>query len=466
MARYSARQRLNAKIVGGLGIVLAGLAPAPAVAQEQGIARVDNDRALQWNTFAARLIEAHRQRIAAEPVTMTERIGGYAGLPNFYREEIYRTGPPDRIIARVFWEREKPNRLHAIELFFHDAKGRLSVDYRAAYLARFRNAPIQTYVNVHQIDSDLRAYRQFDASGNIIYEQCRGDHFGDAVELDLEEGWVPPPERVSTELYVSCFGDLPLHADAFLDPVALVGRDQEKAGSVNPPAPANDLAGLSERIRRNPDNVAALVRRGELHFRNQRFIPALADFDAALALDPDADAAHFGRGMVLGRMGQLDEAIQALGIYIDRNPESSLAYTKRGVRHIWNKEFGNARKDLEMAIFLDNTNAEAHDDLGVALAQLGDRDGALENFLKARELDPTYQKAHHNLGMVYFMKNETAKALDAVNEALRLQADNRSSLLLKATILNAQGRQPEAERLRRRAETLPTGNWSERSGIQ
>ena len=33
-------------------------------------------------------------------------------------------------------------------------------------------------------------------------------------------------------------------------------------------------------------------------------------------------------------------------VYIERNPTSSLAYTKRGVRHIWRKDFESARLDL------------------------------------------------------------------------------------------------------------------------
>lgn len=221
---------------------------------------------------------------------------------------------------------------------------------------------------------------------------------------------------------------------------------------------ADELARLTARIASNPTDAKALIRRVDRLFQMRRLEAALADFDAALALNPDADAAHFGRGITLGRLGRLDEGIRALGVFIDHNPESSLAYTKRGVRHIWNKDFAKAREDLEMAVFLDERNAEAHDDLGGVLAQLGDADAALTHFQRARELDPSYQKAHHNLGMVYFMKNQSEKALAAVKEALRLQGDNRSSLFLKATILDALNRQGEADRLRRRAETVPAGN--------
>lgn len=230
MARFTARKGLSAAVAVGLAALVGVAAPAAIAAEDKGGARVDSSRARQWNAFVDRLLAAHGVRLALEPTTKTEKIGGYAGLPGFYREEIYRTASPDRVIARVFWERENPENLNAIELYFHDAEGRLSVDYRAAYLARFRNAPIQTLINVHQHDADLHAFRQFDASGAIIYEQCRGDYFGDAVTLDLEEGFVPPPEEVPTELYVSCFGFLPLHADDFLDPMALVRPADGKSG--------------------------------------------------------------------------------------------------------------------------------------------------------------------------------------------------------------------------------------------
>ncbi len=73
--------------------------------------------------------------------------------------------------------------------------------------------------------------------------------------------------------------------------------------------------------------------------------------------------------MALGRAGRIEEGIQFLTVYIRRNPGDSHAYTKRGVRHIWNGDLKAAKRDLTRAIELDPGNAEAHAQRAVHLLQ-------------------------------------------------------------------------------------------------
>jgi tetratricopeptide (TPR) repeat protein len=90
---------------------------------------------------------------------------------------------------------------------------------------------------------------------------------------------------------------------------------------------------------------------------------------------------------------------------------------------------------------------------------------AAEHFSTAIRLDPSYQKAYHNLAMCYFMAGQAHNALKIVDEGLALNADNRNSLLLKSTILEALDRKTEAREIADQAEFLPESNWSERSAI-
>ena len=73
--------------------------------------------------------------------------------------------------------------------------------------------------------------------------------------------------------------------------------------------------------------------------------------------------------MALGRMGLVYEGIADLGVFIQRHPDSSVAYTKRGVRNIWRNNLVEAERDLTRAVQLDPFNAEARDDLGVVHAK-------------------------------------------------------------------------------------------------
>lgn len=222
----------------------------------------------------------------------------------------------------------------------------------------------------------------------------------------------------------------------------------------------------NRRLFADPGQARLYVKRGNAYFRLHEFDKAIEDFDAAIRLDAGLDEAYFGRGMALGRAGEIDQAIADLGVYIARNPKSSVAYTKRGVRYLWKGDVANAEKDLARAITLDPDNAEAHDDLGVIHAQRGEYAKAAGHFSTTIRLDPSYQKAYHNLAMVQYLSDREERALMVVEQGLKLRPDNRSSLLLKAQILDALGRRAEAKAVRDYAELLPESGWSERMPIQ
>ena len=117
------------------------------------------------------------------------------------------------------------------------------------------------------------------------------------------------------------------------------------------------------------------------------------------------------------------------------------------------------------AVELDPNNAEAHDDLGVVLAKQKNLRAAAQHFSTAIKLDPSYQKAYHNLAICFYMGGRHDAALQIIDAGLSLDQENRSSLLLKAAILEALGRAPEAQKITAHAEFLPEDNWTERAAI-
>ncbi len=225
------------------------------------------------------------------------------------------------------------------------------------------------------------------------------------------------------------------------------------------------LTRLDRAIATTPKAAKHYVERGDVYYQLNDMHRAVADYSTALTLDDAQDRAYFGRGMAYGRMGLIDDGIADLDKYIARHPNDSVAYTKRGVRNIWRGNLVDAERDLKRAIALDPANAEAHDDLGVVHAKHQRLRSAAQHFATAIELDPSYQKAYHNLAICYFMGGQLQPALEVVDAGLSLDLDNRSSLMLKSSILKALGRAGEANEIFARAEFLPEDNWSERSAI-
>ena len=133
---------------------------------------------------------------------------------------------------------------------------------------------------------------------------------------------------------------------------------------------------------------------------------------------------------------------------------------------MWLQDFNNAEKDLTKALALDPNNAEAHDDIGVIFAKKKKYGKAVEHFSATIRLDPSYQKAYHNLSMTLYLVGNDAQALLRVEQALALNPNHRDALMLKGLILEQLGRHDEASAAKEEAEFLPETNWSESISVQ
>lgn len=435
----------------------------------------DTQQIKAWNRFSESIYLLHKWLISQQPIRTEEssggyRQGGYLGGPDFYREVKYINAENGRVLSQIQWVKDKPDTIHTIEIYLYDGDGQVRLDYLAAYLPGFRNAPVQTLINFHAYTDGLHAFRQFDASGELIYEQCMGDHFSGRVNISLEDDDLMSPsgedaKLMASEAYTACFGTLPSTAGKYLDPLINIPASAKAAREVDDNTfefVANEVLALDTQIKQQPQNAGLYLERGKLHVRMLAFDDAIADTSKALELDKSQYEAYFWRGMALGRQRKLDAAIDDLTVYLEHRPDDSRAYTKRGVRYIWKGDLVSAEKDLRRAIELDAGNAEAHDDLGVIVAQRGELAKAAEHFSTTVSVDPSYAKGHQNLAMTYYLRGEFSAALESVNRSLALQTDNRSALLLKGEILTGLGRNEEAAEVRAQAESLPEAGWSER----
>ena len=198
-----------------LGMLLMGTAQAVEPMKE------DNQHIRTWNAFAENVYQLHLKLSQVDGVTTKTRVGGYAQMPEFYREEQFYLG--DRLISKVQWEKAQDKVMHSIEVFVHDDEGRVIRDYTAVYLPTYRNAPTQTLISLHRYNDQLHAFRSFDASGYRIIERCTGSLKGGEVNLLLDEDEIAealgvPGSVMESDEYRACFGDLQTEAGQYLQP--------------------------------------------------------------------------------------------------------------------------------------------------------------------------------------------------------------------------------------------------------
>ncbi len=432
--------------------------------------RVNQAEVDAWNKFAESLLTVHNTIVAKVDTKTAKEIGSYGGeYSKNYRflEENYIDKNSNKLLSRIRWHNKKNNLLHTIEIFIYDSNNKLIRDYVAAYLPYDRNAPFQTLINFHAYDNGLHAYRQFDASGERIFEKCEGTLWGGDVSLSLEDYEMPEKPFDYTGTYLACFSDLPLSAGMYLDPLAEIKQKTSypvfstKNGPSAPDGYHEAITYYSDLLATQPNNIIAYTKRAHAYLELYEFEKSIADYSTVIKLNREIDEAWFGRGLAYGRNRQFILAIQDLSEYIRRNPDSSEAYTKRGVRYIWMGKLKHAKKDLIRAIELDAGNAEANDDVGVLYAQEKQYLKAIKHFQASINSDPAYQKAYHNLALAYYLTNKNMLAMRNVNKALKLNPVSKNSTLLKAEILRHGGHEQEARKLASDASLMNESNWSE-----
>jgi len=183
----------------------------------------DRSHVQVWNGFANSILELHGEINSKHSLRKEVTSGGYAHDPNFFIEESYYSKDSGKLVSRICWERDNPDQLHTIEVKVLDKQGRVVRDYSAAYLPDYRNAPVQTLVNLHYYNGDLHSFRQYDAGGDLIYESCEGSYQGKEVQIRLDEDDMfgsadDEDQTTKTSAYKACFKGHSKRAGIYINP--------------------------------------------------------------------------------------------------------------------------------------------------------------------------------------------------------------------------------------------------------
>jgi hypothetical protein len=200
-------------------VLFAAFSVLAAPAQDKKIESFKDEASL-WNQFAKMTHDLHKQQINGRKIRktgVTERYNGQAAHGYAYTETNYHDAQSGLLLSRVRVDRDHPENLNLVEVFIYDEQGRVIRDFSAIYLPWARNAPINTMINFHRYNGNLHAYRQFDASGVRIYEQCKGKHGDEKIDISLEQQDIPPYAKAS-RAYQACFAGVQATAGDYLVP--------------------------------------------------------------------------------------------------------------------------------------------------------------------------------------------------------------------------------------------------------
>jgi tetratricopeptide (TPR) repeat protein len=194
------------------------------------------------------------------------------------------------------------------------------------------------------------------------------------------------------------------------------------------------LADYDAAIRLDPRHLLAHVSRAVAHADLGHPEAAEADFGRALAIDPASEGALLQRGLFYGHAGKLAPAIADFDRVLERNPACSAAYFNRGLARLKQRESAKAFRDFELAILHtapeDPNRSDAHHLRGLILLDQGKRSEALVEIESSLRLAPgdggkLYDRARVHLALEAWEKaiQDLSACLSAGNFDERRRAD-------------------------------------------
>ncbi|KPK28219.1 MAG: hypothetical protein AMJ61_03210 [Desulfobacterales bacterium SG8_35_2] len=187
---------------------------------------------------------------------------------------------------------------------------------------------------------------------------------------------------------------------------------------------AKALAQFQAALQINPDFADAYTNIGLLYIRLGQVQQALEYYQNALQLKPASPEAHNNIGVAYVRLEMLDKAVASFQESLRLNSQQPGVYNNLGDAYEKMGLLDKAIQEYRKAIQIEANNGEAYNHLGIAFAKKGMPEEAIGYFKSALEIDPDDPGYHNNIANAYAMKGLTEFADKHRNEAVRLQSGN------------------------------------------
>jgi tetratricopeptide (TPR) repeat protein/S1-C subfamily serine protease len=161
---------------------------------------------------------------------------------------------------------------------------------------------------------------------------------------------------------------------------------------------------------------------GNRLLRALKYEDAIEAFDQAIKIKANFYQAWYAKGLALKSKKQYKPAVDALLKATTYQPDSDEAWRQLGDCYFYLRQYADARKALEKAIALKPDDFIAYAWLGTVLREAGSYRHAIEYYDRAIKIKPR-PLLYVLRGMTRRTIEDGQKALDDVNQAIRLQPD-------------------------------------------
>ena len=187
---------------------------------------------------------------------------------------------------------------------------------------------------------------------------------------------------------------------------------------------ASSLDDFKKCLSLEPGNSEALYYRAGTYLNIRDYGKALADCDSVIAHNKKYENIYIIRGMILGRMGRKEEAIDNFCKGIEADKLNLNSYVERGAEYMEMDKPELAMKDFEKVLEKDSMNTYAIFERAQAKMKLKDYKGALKDLNRVIELSPDNELAYFNRAVIESNEKQSNEALSDYFHLLKHKPDN------------------------------------------
>jgi tetratricopeptide (TPR) repeat protein len=189
------------------------------------------------------------------------------------------------------------------------------------------------------------------------------------------------------------------------------------------------MADLNRAVALAPDKATVLLTRGQIESRSGNLAGATRDYEAALKLEPRYAAAMVNLAAIRAMQGQFGAAVALLDQAIAIDPRNQRAFYNRGYAEFALKQYDKAIADYSAAIAIDPGMGLAYNNRALNRAIVGsDLVAALADGDQALKLLPLNLEVRDTRGFIYLKLGDPALALNEYNAALTIDPNRALSL--------------------------------------
>jgi choline-sulfatase len=225
-------------------------------------------------------------------------------------------------------------------------------------------------------------------------------------------------ERVMDQLkslgYVSSSGGRSFNLTASgkdpKDAVKILQMIDEAESGQNKLPETKRIALLKSSLEQDPENPSLYYQLGGRLEKNGRYDEAMALYRTALSRGIESARLHSRLGDLLVRRGEKDPAIAEYEAAARINPADLDSQNNLATAYLEKGRLADAERVFQWVLTNDANFAAAQNGMGLIAIQKRNHQAAMGYFQKAVALDPDLVEAHLNLGLLYEMAGDRARA--------------------------------------------------------